>query len=174
VCRGSRALSVTAVGGAQQIGLTRHDLSLKQIFVRFYFLVPSGSPLPDETFQIFGAAPQSAVYQLGLRSGPVGFDLNAVGPDPRPPSRTFAAPGPQDRWTCLELMARFDPQDGAATLWLDDREIGTYDGVAMPLPPLSDQPINALLLGLSTGEAESGVTQMFYDEVVVSTSRIGC
>jgi hypothetical protein len=157
---------VTADGAAQLVGLVRHDVLLDQLYVRFYFYLPSSSARSG--FATMITTQDQRLYQLMLYPEEAqGF---AIEGEPPAPALGFAAAVPRDRWTCLELLARFDATSGSVTLWLDGQPIATHTALALPLDP----PLQELYLGLSTPAAAQGVTQIYYDDFALSSSRIGC
>lgn len=83
-----------------------------------------------------------------------------------------------DRWYCLEMLmdggeavSSEDAANGALDFWIDDQEVGPWEGLWMRTDP--DVEISILWLSLfhHGDHSDAGLR---IDDVVVSTSRVGC
>jgi hypothetical protein len=77
---------------------------------------------------------------------------------------------PTDQWTCLELM--YDATtNGNVKLWMNDTEVTdvAYTGLNLSAP--FDELL--LLYDINSSGTEPA-TSVYYDEIVVSTTRVGC
>ncbi len=96
----------------------------------------------------------------------------------RPPP----TPGPQleaDRWYCMEMMVDLGAPTSSATgasgrlaLWLDDAPQGEWSNLWMRSS--SSLLLTTLYLRLYHGTANHSLVGVYYDDVVVSTDRVGC
>lgn len=92
---------------------------------------------------------------------------------------TPAAVSPLEQWVCVEakISANTGGQpNGAQTLWIDDQEVGDWNGTLFR----TDDALKINSLGLwhyvtddsyAPGETEQTV---WFDDVAISTTRIGC
>jgi len=91
-----------------------------------------------------------------------------------------AAPALQTgRWYCVELMldAGFpssseDGAGGALDWWIDGQEMGPFRGLWMRTVP--DLQVDILWLSLFHHDDQHSLLGVLYDDVVVSTARVGC
>lgn len=93
--------------------------------------------------------------------------------------RTYPPPLEHERWYCIELMvdagdavASESAANGAMNLWVDGVEIGPWTN--MWLRTSSSVRLNHFWLGLFHHDERHSVEGVKYDDVVVSTQRIGC
>lgn len=91
---------------------------------------------------------------------------------------TYPPPLEHERWYCVEMkidagtpVDSEDEADGVMNLWVDNLEIGPWEGRWLRTSP--DVKPNHFHLGLFH-HAEHSVEGIKFDDVVVSTSRIGC
>lgn len=82
-------------------------------------------------------------------------------------------------WTCVEARVAANAggnADGSQTLWLDDSEVGSWNGIRWR----SDDDLKLNAVGLwhyvTDDSYQAGQSQqtLWFDDVVVSTTRIGC
>jgi hypothetical protein len=92
--------------------------------------------------------------------------------------RTLPPALEHNRWYCVEMMINAgDPVDsqsaanGVLDMWIDDKEIGPWNN--MWFRTASSLRINHFWLGLFH-HADHSVEGLLYDDIAVSTSRIGC
>jgi hypothetical protein len=61
---------------------------------------------------------------------------------------------------------------GTISFWQDGAELGTFDGLWFRSVP--DLKLTVLYLSLYRSADPHSLTGLYYDDVVVSTSRVGC
>lgn len=88
-----------------------------------------------------------------------------------------AAPLPLDRWVCVEMMMKANTvgeKDGEMAYWIDDVLILRQEN--MKFRTTKDLGLNMVSLQhyLETEDAEGHSNRVSFDDVVVSTKRIGC
>jgi hypothetical protein len=84
-----------------------------------------------------------------------------------------------DRWYCMELMVDSgDPTPSAAganghvTLWLDGAPQSDFGGLWFRSS--ASLQLTVLYLRLYHADANHSLVGVYYDDVVVSTERVGC
>jgi hypothetical protein len=78
-----------------------------------------------------------------------------------------------DRWFCVELFVDGGTPgqaDGAVEIFVDSQPIGPFEALAMR----TSEAIQIGTLWLTMNAPQSAPGSVFYDNVVVSTSRVGC
>lgn len=165
VCRGNRAVSIHTVGGAQLARARKGNLLLPNLFyVRYYYRVPSGPSSPFQSV-LFDSGTELIQLQSDP-SGTPGFVLNL----PHGPQQPFATTVARDRWTCVELKIKVDSSQGEVALWVDGTLVGSRQGLDTHI----NGTITDVLFGASTGAGEQQDIDIFYDDVALSASPIGC
>lgn len=132
-------------------------------------------------------------YWMGMRGGPSGDWGNWLINDP---SLVIQ----RDRWTCIEIMAKLNQpvaaSNGELALWMDGKlvshlqrgsPVGTWAG-GIFTPNSGGEPFEGFqwrsdpalalnwlwLLHYSTKDPPGYVGSLFFDHVVLATSRVGC
>lgn len=72
---------------------------------------------------------------------------------------------PAQTWTCLEGF--FDPPNSTVTIWMNDEEVADLHRTDW-----QQDPLGALHFGFE--QYAGPATDVWYDDIVVSTERIGC
>ena len=83
------------------------------------------------------------------------------------------------RWYCIEVMleagAPASSQDGAQGVldwWIDGQEMGPFRNLWLRTVP--GLQVNTLWLSLYHHDGQHSAAGVLYDDVVVSTARVGC
>lgn len=146
--------------------LDESSLPRAQWFARFYiYLESSGRPAGGDLF----SARRSTDYETLALSLGAGDRLTLSAGSVTTRALT---PLPLDRWVCVEVGVAEAGADLDARVWLDDAEVSELrpDGGIIAAPGF-DQ----LLFGLSwTPPAAHPAVDLWLDEVLVMTSRVGC
>ncbi len=171
VCRGQAAGRFSAAGGQQIADLRKMiDLSGGDSYLRFF--LRATPPLNVDQLNLVVFDQSGTALRLSFGAFP-----NLVVSRP-----SFAPSQPQlgpyvtsmvaDRWACVEWYVKLDATaNGRLRIWIDGVQVADQPGiVTMPTGGFG-----ALRLGItSTPVAFTGGTQVLYDEVVLSKTRIGC
>lgn len=148
---------------------TRADLTdvTTDLFVRLYAYLPSGQEVVDLNLIYAGEpSPPYGGIILGLRNGGAAFarsmttDREVV---------TGDTPLAWDRWVCLEAHALLD-EVGMIELWVDGVSRGRLEGIDTRAV-LGVAGMNA---GIANASASQPPVRVLIDEVIASTTRIGC
>ena len=171
VHRGVGALRAEATD-ARAFGYVATDamdgLTETELFVRFWVWVPSGVGI-DRINLVY--AGESMSPWGGMAFGLI--DDGRVFADPNPSEemlQTATRAMPRDRWTCLEARLVMDEVDGALEFWIDGELAGTESG----LDTFPDSGFQSFNFGLALTEFEQPPITLWFDELVVDTTRIGC
>ncbi len=84
---------------------------------------------------------------------------------------------PVDRWFCLELMMR--PNDvgqdnGEMAYWVDDKLAHQASGIGWRTDTNLQMNMARLQHYITTSDAQGHANRVWFDDVVISTNRIGC
>ena len=142
------------------------------LFVRTFAYLPSSTTLPawtvlDEVWD----SPTSWTNKISLDlQADATITLNNwAGAGQQKTSLTSpAALLQRDRWTCIELEIVVDKINGATRLYLDDVQVITSVG---NIRTRGTRAFSTLSLGAA---AAAGSPEIYHDDFVVSTQRIGC
>ena len=145
------------------------------MFVRSYLYVPSGTPIAGVI--VHGISEESPPYggvSILLEDARFSIDVHPRGPglDPIFVNGTGSVPLARDTWLCLQLEVVVHPTEGAVRLRVNGRL------VAESTEPLETQPATGYR-GVSAGlvyldGAQETPLQLYVDELVADTARIGC
>ena len=168
-CRGSMAIVGTGVG-AGQLAFLRKVLSARSsvMHARMMFYIPTTTS--TRRFDLFGWDQSLGGTFLLLSYDPGGrfFELN---PNFTGPPGTGPYDMPRDQWVCLEIEVHFATTTaGRVLVRVDDQLVLDTIGVTEPAGVILDQ----FEVGISTANNETTTLQLFFDEVAVSTQRLGC
>jgi len=177
---GTESLHVTTspldVGGSAQAALWRNQPA------------PAGAELYVRTFLYFkGPEPTENEINLVAHMDPRGeFSATSVSLKTRGgyllltnhPAMTDAVSVerivPTDRWICLEWRMRWSTTDGTSVVWIDGAEVpaplSPTENLEAPPPTIRTM----VQLGPFNVGAPQGALEAWFDEVAISTSRIGC
>jgi hypothetical protein len=167
VCLGTHALRALANGAGQQAFVFRTLANRPNpLYVRFYFYVSRFS----RPFQLLGfhenGGDFSTLY-VDPGAGNFVFSTNFS-----TATKTASHAVPMGRWMCLELATRFDATNGQITLTLDGQVVAEADGVGTEP---SGRTLDTVNVGVvSTDASDTGVNEVYVDEVAASASPIGC
>jgi hypothetical protein len=167
-CLGSRALHAHTVGAQQQAFVYRtFGNRPNPLYVRFFFYV---TQLPNKPFEMLG------FFENGGDFDTLFFD---------PAAHQFAFSNnfstanssgtmtlPLHRWMCLELTTKLDPTNGEVALTIDGKSIAGAKGISTER--MGHQFANVNVGLIATDAAETGNADIFFDEVAISSSPIGC
>ena len=142
------------------------------LFMRTFAYLPSSTTLPAWTVLAeVRDSPTSWTNKLSL-------DLQAdssivinnwAGAGQQKTSLTSpAALLPRDRWTCIELEIVVDKTNGATRLYLDDMQVITSVG---NIRTVGTKALTTVSLGAVIAD---GSAELYHDDFVVATQRIGC
>jgi hypothetical protein len=168
VCLGQHAFHARTVGGQQQAFLFRVlDNPPNPLHVRFYFYLTQSS-LPFELLGFHASGGQFSMLNLDPSTSTFNFSTNFS---------TAAAvlggvPVPYNRWLCLELAMRFDANNGEVQLLLDGKQLGDVTGVNTQPSGVTLDTVNVGII--ATSPQDTGVNEVYVDEVAVSGATIGC
>jgi hypothetical protein len=173
VCRGKTALQAHAVGGAQAARLYRNTLTLgTAAYVRAFLYLPSATDWTTLSYGNFFELGDGVGGTVNLRFGGTPGKVYV--------ERSFVANPPEtgmllrDRWICLEMYVLFSKTNGRVTVFTDETMIGDYPS-SPTLNPASFSPPNYLSVGENgTLAGSTGTIDVYFDEVVVSSTPIGC
>lgn len=147
-------------------------IGLGSLFMRTFAYLPSSSSLPawtvlDEVWD----SPTSWTNKISLDlQADTTITLNnwAMAGQQKTSLGAPAALLPRDRWTCIELEIVVDKTNGATRLYLDDVQVITSVG---NIRTRGTKAFSTVSLGAAIA---GGSPQVYYDDFVVATQRIGC
>lgn len=168
VCRGTRSFRSSSNGPAPQRALIFRTMSLPNpTYVRFFVNVPVlTSAMYDAAFLAIAGSGFSTYLRFHPSAGALYVNRDFATPD----SASFQAL-PTGRWVCLEVAITFATSGGRITVTSDESLRLDQNNIAT-LPPGGGTP-NLLTLGM-VNTRDVGASDMFFDEMVVSSSPIGC
>jgi hypothetical protein len=156
-----------ASGGANAAIASSAGLPASDYFVRAWIYVPSGfDNTPVTLSDVAQNGPTYHAVNLQLEQNGLSTYNSLVGSVYHGVAGTVA----RDTWTCVEWEARFG-SSGAVNVWLDDSAL-----TAISLPDdLSGSPApSQLQLGIASEASGTAARDLWLDDVVVNSSRIGC
>jgi hypothetical protein len=136
------------------------------IWVRAYYYLPSSTEVTTSLFSTLVVSeiePPYFGFALIVRSSRV--DIGVL--DTMYPG-TLAFP--RDRWTCIELHVTIDPEQGVFEGFLD----GELAAQSLPTDTQPDHGYTVIDAGIHYTEPEQGPVELYVDDVVAGTSRVGC
>lgn len=164
-CRGQNSAR-SRVYGTTQYAIIGRDLSLPNpLYVRFYYYWPSTPG--GQRFQMIYVGSGTQLEQLAVEDGAMGMGWNTFGGA----YRSFPVQTPRDRWTCVEVMIKHATVDGEVSLRINEQLVGTQ--VGLDTQPTGVSP-NRISFGVTLGDPPAGPVEVYYDEVVIAGSPIGC
>jgi hypothetical protein len=172
--RGAHALHMTlpavstgyqAIGAGEQMTFPHNP----PIYVRFFVLVEQRINFVANLMRLDQVGGSNQALNLGLQpNGAINIDTTSISPGFERSSSTAVLP--LNQWTCLEVM--YDGiTDGNEKVWMNDVEVTDVGGAGVN----ANNPFDEMVLFFdynATGPVPA--TSLWYDEVVISTTRIGC
>ncbi len=148
----------------------RHHVERRpELFIRFFVYLPAASASVGADVAIAWLGEDTGAYYgtvgLALEAGTAMRVYGYGGTFEDAPDVTGALA--TDRWVCLELRVTHGASP-SFTAWRDDEEIVS----AMPLT-LGDRTLSQAMFG-QYGGWNTGDVELFYDDIVIATERIGC
>ena len=160
-CNHAFALNSTAVSAAGPV-----------TYVRFYVRHSTALPAGHVAFAVLTDAADNGRH---LRLG----GQNQALPEQSPAGVAMSSPLPVDQWSCLEFM--IDGSQGIMSTWLDGTEV---PGLHLDQTPTHDVDSQWLSradwrpdptdLRLGWESYGGGTDTLWYDDVAVDTTRVGC
>jgi hypothetical protein len=148
----------------------RHTTAFPTQHVTFLAMEDANGPSPQNDLRMGG---QNAALQWNRESD------DATLPAQSPAGVALSAPLPVDEWSCLEFQ--LDPGSGQLQTWLNGESV---EGLIVDGTPTQDvdqqwmnggawnpSPVDLRLGWESYGE---GADTLWYDDLAVGTSRVGC
>jgi hypothetical protein len=183
---GSRSVRINGGSGFCDHVFVRASADLtvigRALFVRFYLRHSTALPAGHVAFlSIPDAADNNRALRMGGQNSALQWNResdDATLPAQSPAGVAQSAPLPTGSWSCLEFGV--SGTDGTLRTWLNGTAVAglTEDGV--PTPDIDQQWLNRTwrpsLTALRLGwESYSGAADtLWYDDIAVGTSRIGC
>jgi hypothetical protein len=172
--RGSHALHMTLPGvssGYQAIGAGEQMTfpHSPPIYVRFFVLVEQRINFVANLMRLDQVGGSNQALNLGLQpNGSINIDTTSISPGFERSSSTAVLP--LNQWTCLEVM--YDGiSNGNEKVWMNDVEVTDIEGAGVNANAAFDEMVLFFDYN-ATGPVPA--TSLWYDEVVLSTTRIGC
>jgi len=173
VCRGVTSMHAHVSGGAQAARIYRNALALGMAaYVRTFLYIPTGT---DWTTLSYGD-----YYEFGDGSGGT-VNIRFGGTEGKIyVERSFAANEPEvgtlprAQWICLEMYVAFSSTAGHVTLWINEAMVADYPSIPTLNPAGNSLPTFLALGENGTLSGSTGMIDLYVDEVVVSTTPIGC
>lgn len=167
--RGAGALRVTTTEDSMSafvstdalLGVSGH------LYIRLYVLVPEEAEIAGDGFNLFyaGVPPTDQGIYVGLTGGD-GVIVGGDGVSTTSGSNAF----PRGRWTCIEGHVLMTTLTGLYEVWVDG-----VDGENIELVDTApDDGLQLFNVGLPLLKSGQGPVQLYIDEVVASSERIGC
>lgn len=141
-----------------------NHLKSGEIWLRYYYYLPTSSVITTYFSSGVMSELQDPYFGFSLVIRPDGLDL-ASGNDFQRTTNVF----PRDRWVCVELHAVI-AAPGMFEAFLDD---GT--NITMDMPnTIPATGFSAIEVGIHYTDPDQGAMEVFVDDVVASTARVGC
>ena len=83
---------------------------------------------------------------------------------------TFPLPVYRNTWMCIEIHVRFDATDGAIEMFWDGERVAMLTGIDTTAP----RGLERIHAGIAWKDVDAAMREVYVDEVVADTSRIGC
>jgi hypothetical protein len=135
------------------------------IWARYYYYLPSSTVVTSYFSSGVVSEVEPPYVGFSLIIKPDGLDI-AVGNTFYRRTGTF----PRDRWTCVELHVKIDAAAGIYEAYLD----GVIAVRSPETDTLPDMGYTSLDVGIHYTDPGQGPIEVFVDDVIAGTTRIGC
>jgi hypothetical protein len=172
-CRGTKAFEAVGKGGGQEVWLAGGLTLPSTVHIRSFVYVPPTSDWPTMSYtNLMSVYDGSTLHSVAVRfsdtAGKLYINRNFDSQSNLPSVGPFAT----GRWVCVELAVQSANSGGRATLSIDGKVVGDYTNIDTLA---NGDAYDHFGVGLDTTEAgTTGTADVFFDEVVVSNSAIGC
>jgi hypothetical protein len=168
VCLGNGAMHAHTVGADQQAFAFRVLQNRPSpLHVRLYFNIAQ----VDKAFQLLGFHTGSGDYAT-LYVDPANAQF-LYSTSFSTTNLVFPAPAiATNRWLCMELVVRFDTTNGEVALSLNNQLLGDNNGLDTQAANHILDTVNVGIVSVDT--TETGVNDLYVDEVSMSATAIGC
>jgi hypothetical protein len=172
-CLGQNSMHAKTVGANQQAFVFETIPNRPStLHVRFFFYMTQYSMTPFQIVGFHASKDLNGNDYATLNVDPINGTLNYAGGFFGQAANFSGAQLPTNQWLCLELATHFDTSNGSVQVSLDGKQLGQFSGSATD--PMSEQldQVNVGIIYTNTGD--TGTNDVYFDEVAISDSPIGC